>query len=690
MSTAAPLPNPYVGPRSYTSADPAQGRKLYGRSRELQELLQLLIAERIVLLFSPSGAGKSSLINAALTPALVNAEFRVLPVMRVAHEPRDPALRQVAGFNRYVLSALMSLEEGRDEGQQLDPKELAGMTLAGYLGRRFPPPVREGDARAPAEPLALVFDQFEEILTLDPTDIAAKREFFAQAGEALRDLRYWTLFSMREEYVAALDPFVGLIPTAFSSTYRLDLLGERAARLAIRKPAGDRSVEFAAEAADSLVNDLRAVMVQQLSGRAEQQLGPHVDPVQLQVVCYRLWERLPVTAATRSIGLADLKKGGDVNDALAGYYSDSVAAVVAKGYATERDVRGWVGRHLITGQNIRGQVLRGEGNSEGLDNHAVDELIKAHLLRPEQRRGATWIELAHDRLIEPIRKNNAEHRHRLQQFQRQGEEWQKTRPEWLLLRGGALKDAEEWSGQHPTELSSLDREFLAACKQARRQGVVSRVLGVATLCLMLTTTAGAILSWGWYQKQKELTQLQSDLNKEQKALTTKLQEREANLERSNEQLASIDRVKDVYVAQAQYKAIAAAPNLGRSDVTIQYFFKDGDSEDVFTAIRRLGFTLEKKPGLNNVPTNFVRYTPHVNLEDVRRLCVTLISSNVPLTSVGCFDRPRRESLRDKKIIQVGAGVNYQGEPLWTIERLKLLPECPPATAADAGGEAEGP
>jgi ABC-type arginine transport system ATPase subunit len=60
-------PNPYVGPRAFTVNEAA---RFYGRTRETQDLLDLLIAERIVLLYSPSGAGKSSLILAALVPAL--------------------------------------------------------------------------------------------------------------------------------------------------------------------------------------------------------------------------------------------------------------------------------------------------------------------------------------------------------------------------------------------------------------------------------------------------------------------------------------------------------------------------------------------------------------------------------------------------------------------------------------------
>jgi hypothetical protein len=46
-------PNPYVGPRSFLT-----GETLYGRDREIRSLLDLLIAERVILLFSV-GAGKA-------------------------------------------------------------------------------------------------------------------------------------------------------------------------------------------------------------------------------------------------------------------------------------------------------------------------------------------------------------------------------------------------------------------------------------------------------------------------------------------------------------------------------------------------------------------------------------------------------------------------------------------------------
>jgi hypothetical protein len=92
-----------------------RGEKLYGRQRETAELLDLLIAERIVLLYSPSGAGKTSLVQAALIPELEAEVFRVLPVMRPGLLPDEAA---PAGTNRYVLNLLLGLERDLPEGEQ--------------------------------------------------------------------------------------------------------------------------------------------------------------------------------------------------------------------------------------------------------------------------------------------------------------------------------------------------------------------------------------------------------------------------------------------------------------------------------------------------------------------------------------------------------------------------------------------
>src|SRR4030042_2043582 len=127
MATMNSRPNPYVGPRSFHT-----GEKLYGRDLEVRELLNLLIAERIVLLHSPSGAGKSSLVQAGLIPKLEEEGFRVLPVVRVNLEPPG-VIAKTTAFSRYSLSVRLSLEAGLPVEQQTSLDQLARLSLADYL-----------------------------------------------------------------------------------------------------------------------------------------------------------------------------------------------------------------------------------------------------------------------------------------------------------------------------------------------------------------------------------------------------------------------------------------------------------------------------------------------------------------------------------------------------------------------------
>lgn len=453
--------HPYVGPRAFQ-----QGERLYGRDHEVLDLLDLLIAERIVLLYSPSGAGKTSLIQAALIPELEAEGFYVLPPMRVSLEASQidpPEANQPA--NAYLLSLLLSLEEALPPEQQTPLGELTNLTLSDYLDRRY----LAGDQ---GDSLVLIVDQFEEILTVDPTNQAAKAEFFEQVGQALRDRRRWALFAMREEFLAGLDPYLRPVPTRLNTTYRLELLGPEAALEAIQKPARRAGADFVAGAAQKLLDDLRTVRVQRSDGTTENVLGPYVEPVQLQVVCRRLWDRLPEDDLV--ISESDVEAVGDVDSALAGYYAERVAATAERAKTSERVIREWVERELITEHGLRGQVLQGPKQSRGLNNPAIWHLVDAHLVRAEKRRGATWFELAHDRLMEPVRADNAAWREaHLSPLQRQAALWDsQDRPADLLLRDEALGQAELWLADHRRELMPVERAFVAACQEAAERAAL--------------------------------------------------------------------------------------------------------------------------------------------------------------------------------------------------------------------------
>lgn len=487
--------NPYVGPQSFR-----RGNRLYGRDRAAAELLDLLVAERIVLLHSPSGAGKTSLIQARMLGLFEDERFDVLPVVRLTHELPPEAGALGGPTNRYVLSTLLSLEERLPRESQRATAELAGLTLSQYLADR-------SDLEGRPRNTVIVFDQFEEVITADPVDQDVKTAFVQQLGAVLRDRSVWALFSMREDFLAELDPYARHVPTRFANRYRLDLLTRDEAFDAIVRPAQDAGVEFRGDAANKLVDDLRRVRVQRGSIVVEE-LGPYVEPVQLQVACRGVWDRLDPDA--HEIGLSDVEAVGDVNEALAIYYADCVESVANETSVAERSLREWIEEELITPQGFRGQAMHGPSSADGSDAGVLDRLTSAHLLRAESRRGAVWYELAHDRLIDPIKENNEEWRQQhLSDFERRARLWEEHgHPDSMLLTPQELDGSAAWTSGRPESLTEGETEFLAASRKAREQGekearanrrirrwlivaVVGLVLALVTSGLALTSTIRA-------------------------------------------------------------------------------------------------------------------------------------------------------------------------------------------------------
>src|SRR6478609_3090238 len=71
---------PYVGPRPF---EQTEAHLFFGREREARDLLSFVIANQVFVLYSQSGAGKTSLLNTKVVPDLNLQNALVLPVVRV-------------------------------------------------------------------------------------------------------------------------------------------------------------------------------------------------------------------------------------------------------------------------------------------------------------------------------------------------------------------------------------------------------------------------------------------------------------------------------------------------------------------------------------------------------------------------------------------------------------------------------
>lgn len=382
----------FVGPRPF---ERSEQNLFFGRDREVSELLSLVTSNRVVLCYAPSGAGKTSLINAGLHPRLEKEGFEVLPSTRVRGLIPD-GVDQTAIANIYIFNAILSLSKETGE-----LSELAHSTLAEYLST-VPHLTDEEDFPSPR---ILIFDQFEELLTSYLERWQERDGFFQQVHDALqKDPLLRVLFVMREDYVARIEPFLRILKPLQQTRFRLDLLGPSGAQAAVTGPLRNTQRRFKEGVVDTLIEELRKVRVESTQGEITEVVGEYVEPVQLQVVCRNLWSSLP--ADVQEISQEHLRAYGDVDQALRDFYESCIRDARISLHANESSLRGWFEHQLITPAGTRSIVFRDSQQTAGLTNTVVDFLENRHIIRGELRAGSRWYELTHDRLIEPIQRAN--------------------------------------------------------------------------------------------------------------------------------------------------------------------------------------------------------------------------------------------------------------------------------------------
>ncbi len=449
--------SPFVGPTPFEESD---RDRFFGRHRETEELLSLIIAHRSVLVYAQSGTGKTSLVNAGVIPLLKRRSFKVLSPARV-EGLISPQINHSKIGNIFAYHALRSFTETRET--------LVRSDLAGFLMATVPSGAQDDEAPVTT---VLILDQFEEFFTCNAERWRERAPFFQQLGKALTNIRSLkVVFIMREEFLAQIEPFAELLPHKLRNRMYLERLREKPALAAIARPLKMRNLQFEPGAGEELVSDLCKIRVVD-AGKVFEVPGEFVEPVHLQVVCQSIWRNLPEdwkklltsnAEGSPKITRAQVETFGDVNDALASYYQRAVHSASNNAGIHEGHLRRWIAESLITPSGTRGMVLSSSAATAGIPQKALEVLDRAHVIHAADQGGTAWYELTHDRFIEAIQVSN-------RQWSRSFGPAEETR-KWLEDRATVFVD----TGDLLDEVDLRAAEKFVATAEATALGLTARV-----------------------------------------------------------------------------------------------------------------------------------------------------------------------------------------------------------------------
>ncbi|NJN98302.1 MAG: hypothetical protein HC875_31545 [Anaerolineales bacterium] len=240
--------NPYKGLEAYRLCD---AELFYGRDQAIAELLDRLQRSRLTILHSESGAGKSSMLQAGISPRLL-AQGHLPVYLRTYNQPPSLVIKQ---------AFLPNLS---------DMPELAQTRLRDFLRRVT------GILGQPAT-LYLLLDQFEEIFTL--VDELTRAAFVEELAECLNDesLNVRWVFSLRTEFFGNIANFRPTLRNPFENDFRLNRFTQAEAVTVITTPAQRQGLSFEPALVEALLADLRDPD------------SDEVSPAQLQLICSALY-----------------------------------------------------------------------------------------------------------------------------------------------------------------------------------------------------------------------------------------------------------------------------------------------------------------------------------------------------------------------------------------------------------------
>ncbi|WP_327688715.1 AAA family ATPase [Streptomyces tubercidicus] len=499
---------PYRGLASYRRQDAGW---FFGRERSTEALVaQLRAAEKtggLVMLVGASGAGKSSLLNAGLVPALQNGaagdgkgpQREVLQFVP-GGDPLAELARRIPGLARVISAAEPVGGAAAAEVKAAEVKTAPGGKAAAEPGTpHFADAVREAAAGwaqqretpAAARPVVIV-DQFEETFTLC-ADETARRTFIqllhavctpSDPGAPAPAL---VILGVRADFY---EQCLGHPELADALQHRHMVLGPLTTtelRETVTGPARAVGLELEPGLAELIVREVSA-------GGAG---GAH-DAGVLPLLSHALlatWQRRKAGRLT----LSGYRAAGGIQGAVAATAErawsglDPTARTAAR-LLLLRLVRLGEDTQATRRRGKRHQ-LAGESTDPGKTEESLEALVHARLVTLD----AEAVEITHEALlhawprlrdwIDEDRNGNLLR----QRLEEDGRAWEDSqRDTALLYRGSRLEQARTWATSNgDTSLTRSAVEFLAASVRLRKRTVALSRGAVAALAVMTLVAVGS-------------------------------------------------------------------------------------------------------------------------------------------------------------------------------------------------------
>ncbi len=340
----------------------------FGREEETAKMVGEILSTRLLVLFSPSGSGKTSLINAGVRPELERMGYRTV-YTRMEEEPATEVCN--------AATAVLNLE-----------KAVPAQGLHEFLKQAV---------QDTGQPLVIFLDQFEEFFIVFKDNDTLRREFIAEVAKIKYDeqLPVFLVFSLREDYFANLHEFRAAIPSIFqnNANIRLGPFTDKTGRRVMEEPLKQVGWKLAEGLADRVVADLNRF----------KKGGAGIEPMSLQMVCGALWQGRKL-GQEKVIGPGVYEACGGAEKVLTRYVNDRLTKV-PRG---KQGLMVKVFEALKTPDNTKRFRSREDLQTQfGIKNPRrfsdfLGVLAKEGILRKEEKEGTCWYEFIHDLLVPEI------------------------------------------------------------------------------------------------------------------------------------------------------------------------------------------------------------------------------------------------------------------------------------------------